>query len=300
RQILRNFLEEFVLVQLKSMTLSLTHSNLQAITTPITPNNSHDYLCFSPNRLYDLRLSQVSSQQDPFSRDLGLAEIDITMLSTSREIFNIDSVQHFTNTLYLGIDILVLCEYLRNWKGVEEFEMKHTDEFKFKITSQSNFIRIPEAMKSSFNETNNLDVSALPLPSIFGGIVPEPPVYKPLKCDPASIILPYHKFPHTLEETNKNLRNLKKKLEEKLIQDIRYNEEPVKNFTHTSLNTPDTFCSPTDPLDIDNFISNIANEFICDNGNSSDISQGDQYHRDELLTFDSPQAILRLDGQIIS
>ncbi|CAG8497530.1 23935_t:CDS:2 [Cetraspora pellucida] len=223
----RRFLKDF----LEDVVRTLNNPNFETVRY-IFPNASFD------------QMVELYRQKDLLARDFYVAENDLRIC---REILSFDNIQHFSKTLKIATDLQVICDSLKRWKSTKKFVMDYTMDFSHAL--MGHWARhyqlmnpdvdnwdwvIPEAMELPSNDYTDYtepDPDKLPpLPSIFGGIVPEPPEYKPLVNDPSSIVLPYYTPKRTLQDTNNNLYQLKKSMEQKLKDCINNKEEEIINW----------------------------------------------------------------------
>ncbi|RIB08699.1 hypothetical protein C2G38_2044935 [Gigaspora rosea] len=220
RQFLKDFLQDVV--------RTLNNPNFETVRH-IFPNASFD------------QMVELYSQKDLLARDFYVAENDLRIC---REILTFDNIQHFSKTLKIATDLQVVCDSLKRWKSTKKFVMEYTMNFSHALmgywarhyqlmnpdVDNWDWV-IPEAMELPSNDYTEPDPSKLPpLPSIFGGVVPKPPEYKPLANDPSSVVLPYYTPKRTLEDTNNNLYELKKSMEQKLKDCINNKEEEIINW----------------------------------------------------------------------
>ncbi|CAG8725466.1 16056_t:CDS:2, partial [Racocetra persica] len=210
RQFLKDFLEDVV--------RTLNNPNFETVRY-IFPNASFD------------QMVELYRQKDLLARDFYVAENDLRIC---REILSFDNIQHFSKTLKIATDLQVVCDSLKRWKCTKKFVMEYTMNFSHALMgywARHYQLMNPDVDNWDWVDNAESDSNKLPpLPSIFGGIVPEPPEYKPLANDPSSIVLPYYTPKRTLQDTNNNLLHLKKSMEQKLKDCINNKEEEIINW----------------------------------------------------------------------
>ncbi|CAG8513702.1 4055_t:CDS:10 [Diversispora eburnea] len=123
----------------------INFNNNNRIIPCINPSNNNNNIsnvvyfdnlsqeCPSPKRVLNQKLSELIDQEESFTRDMNITEIDISMISISREIFNPDTIHHFTDTLSISLDIIILCDYIKKLPQSKDYRIERVKEFKMAV-----------------------------------------------------------------------------------------------------------------------------------------------------------------------